>query len=559
MRRILLASLLGASLPAAAAAQTADEIKNAANTPQSVLTYGMSYSQQRFSPLTQINRDTVKRLVPAWSYSMNNNTGEEAQPLVYNGIIYVTSQAKTVAVDALTGKEVWNTPIEYPPDTTRVVCCGIVNRGAAIYEGKIFRTTLDARVIALDAKTGKQLWSTKSGDAKDGIAMTGAPLIANGVLITGMAGAEYGSRGYVEGYDPNDGKRLWRFYTVPRPGEPGAKTWPGDAANASGGSSWTTGTYDPELDLVFWGIGNPAPWNALLRKGDNLYTNTIVALRPKTGELVWHYQMSPNDPFDHDNITSIILAELTIEGKPTKVLLQAARNGFYYVLERKTGQLLSANPYVKVTWADGIDKETGRPVWTEATKKAIAYTDEIQVWPHITGGTNWFPNAFDPRTNMAYVNTADWGMNYKPDPIEDIRNLKPGDSHRGVKITPIFNQDGTRGHLRAIDPLTGKSKWSIPFKSPNWAGTLVTAGGLVFTGTLTGEFIAVDTDTGKIVWQFQTPSGIIGQPVTWEHDGKQYVTVPSGTGGVYVLKTPDPNLVHVPPGGTLWTFKLMDQ
>jgi alcohol dehydrogenase (cytochrome c) len=519
----------------------------------------MSYSQQRFSPLTQINRDTVKRLVPAWSYSMNNNTGEEAQPLVYNGVIYVTSHAKTVAVDALTGKEVWNTPIEYPPDTTRVVCCGIVNRGAAIYQGKIFRTTLDARVIALDMKTGKQIWSTKSGDAKDGIAMTGAPLIANGVLITGMAGAEYGSRGYVEGYDPNDGKRLWRFYTVPRPGEPGAKTWPDDAANASGGSSWTTGTYDPELDLVFWGIGNPAPWNALLRKGDDLYTNTIVALRPKTGELVWHYQMSPNDPFDHDNITSIILAELTIEGKPSKVLLQAARNGFYYVLERKTGQLIAANPYIKVTWADGIDKETGRPVWTETTKKAIAYTEEIQTWPHITGGTNWFPNSFDPRTNTAYVNTADYGMNYKPDPIEEIKNLKPGDSHRGVKITPIFNQDGSRGHLRAIDPMTGKSKWSIPFKSPNWAGTLVTAGGLVFTGTLTGEFIAVDSDAGKIVWQFQTPSGIIGQPVTWERDGKQYVTVTSGTGGVYVLKTPDPNLVHVPPGGTLWTFKLMDQ
>jgi alcohol dehydrogenase (cytochrome c) len=559
MRRLLLASLIGASLPAMAAAQTADDIKNAANTPQNVLTYGMSYSQQRFSPLTQINRDTVKRLVPAWSYSMNNNTGEESQPLVYNGVIYVTSHAKTVAVDALTGKEIWNTAIEYPPDTTRVVCCGIVNRGAAIYEGKIFRTTLDARVIALDMKTGKQIWSTKSGDAKDGIAMTGAPLIANGVLITGMAGAEYGSRGYVEGYDPNDGKRLWRFYTVPRPGEPGAKTWPDDAANASGGSSWTTGTYDPELDLVFWGIGNPAPWNALLRKGDDLYTNTIVALRPKTGALVWHYQMSPNDPFDHDNITSIIQAELTIEGKPTKVLLQAARNGFYYVLERKTGQLIAANPYIKVTWADGIDKETGRPVWTETTKKAIAYTEEIQTWPHITGGTNWFPNSFDPRTNTAYVNTADWGMNYKPDPIDEIKDLKPGDSHRGVKITPIFNQDGSRGHLRAIDPMTGKSKWSIPFKSPNWAGTLVTAGGLVFTGTLTGEFIAVDSDAGKIVWQFQTPSGIIGQPVTWERDGKQYVTVTSGTGGVYVLKTPDPNLVHVPPGGTLWTFKLMDQ
>jgi alcohol dehydrogenase (cytochrome c) len=558
MRSLLFAALMSTALPVAALAQTADEIKNAEKTPQSVLTYGMSYSQQRFSPLTQINRDTVKRLVPAWSYSMNNNTGEESQPLVYKGVIFVTSQNKTVAIDALTGKEIWNTPIEYPPDTTRVVCCGIVNRGAAIYDGKIFRTTLDARVIALDAKTGKEIWNVKSGDAKDGIAMTGAPLIANGVLMVGMAGAEYGSRGYIEGYDPNDGKRLWRFYTVPRPGEPGSNSWPNDAANASGGSTWTTGAYDPELDLVFWGIGNPAPWNALLRKGDDLYTNSIVALRPKTGEMVWHYQTSPNDPFDHDNITSIILADMTIDGKTAKVLMQPGRNGFFYVLERKTGQLIAANPYVKVTWASGIDKETGRPIWTEATKKVLERTEEIESWPSISGGTNWYPSSFDPRTNTAYVNTLAMGMKYQPEPVEEIKDLKPGDSHRAAKVTRVFEPDGIRGHLNAIDPMTGKSKWAIPFKSPNWAGTLVTAGGLVFTGELTGEFIAVDSDSGKILWQFQTPSGIIGQPVTWEHDGKQYVTVASGTGGVYVLKTPDPNLKHVPPGGTLWTFRLMD-
>lgn len=558
MKSLLFAALLSTALPAATLAQTADEILNADKAPQNVLTYGMSYSQQRFSPLAEINRDTVKRLVPAWSYSLNNNTGEESQPLIYKGVMYVTSQNKTVAIDALTGKEIWNTRIEYPPETTRVVCCGIVNRGAAIYDGKIFRTTLDARVIALDAKTGKQLWSVKSGDAKDGIAMTGAPLIASGVLIVGMAGAEYGSRGYLEGYDPSDGKRLWRFYTVPRPGEPGAKTWPNDAANASGGSTWTTGAYDPELDLVFWGIGNPAPWNPLLRKGDDLYTNSIVAIRPKTGELVWHYQTSPNDPFDHDNITSIILADMVVDGRPTKVLMQAGRNGFFYVLERKTGQLIAANPYVKVTWASGIDRETGRPIWTESTKKVLEFTDEIETWPSISGGTNWYPYSFDPRTNTAYVNTLAMGMKYQPEPIEEIRNLKPGDSHRAVKISRVFDPDGMRGYLQAIDPLTGKSKWKTAFKSPNWAGTLVTAGGLVFTGELTGEFIAVDSDTGKILWQFQTPSGIIGQPVTWEHDGKQYVTVTSGTGGVYVLKTPDPNLVHVPPGGTLWTFKLMD-
>jgi alcohol dehydrogenase (cytochrome c) len=250
MKSALCAALLIVACPVAALAQTADEIKNAEKTPQNVLTYGMSYSQQRFSPLSQINRNTVKRLVPVWSYSMNNNTGEESQPLIYNGVMYVTSQDKTVAIDALTGREIWKTPIEYAADTTRVVCCGIVNRGAAIYEGKVFRTTLDARVIALDMKTGKEVWSVKSGEPKDGIVMTGAPLIANGVLITGMAGAEYGSRGYIEAYDPNDGKRLWRHYNVPRPGEPGANSWPNDAANASGGSSWTTGSYDPDLEQI---------------------------------------------------------------------------------------------------------------------------------------------------------------------------------------------------------------------------------------------------------------------------------------------------------------------
>jgi alcohol dehydrogenase (cytochrome c) len=559
MKSVFCAALLIAACPVTALGQTAAELLNAEKTPQNVLTYGMTYSQQRFSPLTQINRGTVKRLVPFWSYSMQNDNGEESQPLIYDGVMYLTSQGYTVAVDALTGKEIWKTPIEYPSDTTRVVCCGAINRGAAIYEGKVFRTTLDAHIIALDMKTGKQMWNVKSGDVKDAVVMTGAPLIANGVLITGMAGAEFGSRGYIEAYDPNTGNRLWQHYTVPRPGEPGADSWPDNAANASGGSTWTTGTYDPDLDLVFWGVGNPAPWNALLRKGDALFTESILAIRPKTGEVVWYLQESPDDPFDHDNVTSIIDATLTINGKPTKVLLQAGRNGFYYVVDAKTGKLVAANPYVKVTWASGVDLATGRPQWTETTKKAVTYTEEIESWPHTGGATNWYPASFDPRTQTAYVNTMDFGMTYKPDPVDKIRNLKPGDPQRGVHVTPIYNADGMRGYLRAIDPMTGKSKWAIAFKSPNWAGTLVTAGGLVFTGEQTGEFIAVDSDTGKIVWQFQTPSGIIGQPVAWEHDGKQYVTITSGIGGGYVLHVKDPNLDHVPKGGTLWTFALLDQ
>ncbi len=557
MTRLLLAAALSVSLTSLAAAQTDETLRNAGKDPGSILTYGMSYSQQRYSPLTKINRDNVKRLVPAWSYSMAGNYGEESQPLIVDGVMYVTSHDKTVAVDALTGKEIWKTMIEYAPETTRVVCCGIVNRGSAVYDGKVFRTTLDARVIALDQKTGKEVWATKSGDAKDGLAMTGAPLLANGVLLVGVAGAEFGIRGYIEGYDPQTGKRLWRSYTIPRPGEPGADSWPDNAANASGGSTWTTGSYDPELDLVFWGIGNPAPWNPLLRKGDDLYTNSIVALRPKTGEFVWHYQMSPNDPFDHDGVNAVMQAELQVDGKPMKVVMQAGRNGFFYVLERATGKLIAANKYVKVTWADSVDLETGRPVWSEDTKAVINGTAKGTFFPNISGGTNWFPPSFNPQTGLAYVNTLYMGMEYQPQPIEAIKDLKPGQPHYGVDRKNIFDPDH-RGFLKAIDPLTGKAKWELGFKSPNWSGTLATAGGLVFTGTLTGEFIAVDADTGKIVWQFQTPSGIIGQPVTWERDGKQYVTVTSGTGGVYVLKTPDPNLTHVPAGGSLWTFRLFE-
>jgi alcohol dehydrogenase (cytochrome c) len=554
----MLAMLLCACLPAAGFAQSDEDLRNAASDHRDVLTYGMTYSQQRFSPLDQINRQTVKRLVPAWSYSMASNLGEESQVLVKDGVMYVTSHDKTVAIDALTGKEIWKTLVEYPPETTRVVCCGIVNRGAAIYEGLLFRTTLDAHVIALDVKTGKEVWNVKSADPSEGFAMTGAPLVANGVVINGVAGAEYGSRGYLEGHDPKTGKTLWRHYTVPRPGEPGADTWPNNAANASGGSTWTTGSYDPDLDLVFWGIGNPAPWNPLLRKGDNLYTNSIVALRPKTGEFVWHYQMSPNDPFDHDGVNALVQADINADGATHKVVMQAGRNGFFYVLERATGKLLAANNYVKVTWADGVDRETGRPIWTEPTKQVLNGTAKITTYPNISGGTNWFPMSYSPLTGLAYVNTLNIGMTYEPEPIEAIKDLKPGQPHYGVKRQNLFPDPEPRGYLRAIDPLTGKSKWETGFKSPNWAGTLATAGGLVFTGTLTGEFIAVDADTGKILWQFQTPSGIIGQPVTWERDGKQYVTVTSGIGGVYALKTPDPNLAHVPAGGSLWTFKLFE-
>jgi alcohol dehydrogenase (cytochrome c) len=520
----------------------------------------MGYSQQRYSPLTHINRDNVKRLVPAWSYSMADNRGQEAQPLVKDGIIYLTDHEKTVALDALSGKEIWKSVIEYPPDTTRVVCCGIVNRGAALFDGKLYRTTLDAHVIALDIATGKEVWRTKSSDPKDGYSMTVAPLVASGVVIAGVAGAEFGHRGYLEGLDPQTGKQLWRTYTIPAPGEPGSETWPGDSGLHGGGSTWITGSYDPELDLVFWGTGNPAPWNPLLRQGDNLHTNSILAIQPKTGKIVWHYQMSPNDPFDYDGVNELVHAELAIDGTPRKVIMQANRNGFLYVIERATGKLLAANKFVKVNWAERIDLATGRPVWTDVTKAALEGKN-VQVWPHLTGGKNWHPMAYSPETKLVYVNTMDFGWDYQPLPREEVANLQPGQPHYGIKrpFVYLFDDPNGRGYLRAVDPLTGQSKWAVPFKSPNFAGTLVTAGGLVFTGRLTGEFMAVDAETGKTLFEFQTSAGIVGQPVTWERDGKQYITITNGATGPYVMRAGDPNLAHVPAGGSIWTFKLFEE
>jgi len=540
-----------------ALAQTADELKNDDKTPGDVLTYGMGYSQHRFSPLTQINRQTVKRLVPAWSYSMADNRGLEGQALVKDGVVFLTDHEKTVAVDALTGREIWKTMIEYPPETTRVVCCGIVNRGAALFDGKLYRTTLDANVIALDAKSGKEVWRTKSSDPKDGYSMTVAPLVANGVVIAGVAGAEYGIRGYLEGFDAQTGKSLWRTYTIPEKGQPGSETWPGDTWKQGGGSTWITGSYDPDLDLVYWGTGNPAPWNPLNRKGDNLYTNSVLAFQPKTGKVVWHFQMTPGDPFDYDGVNEWILADLPVDGGTRKVVMHADRNGYLYVIERATGKLVAANAFVKVNWADGIDKETGRPVWSAETKAVVDKGEKQRIYPAVSGGKNWGPMAFDPTRRLLYINTNEWGMDYEPAPVEQVANLKAGQPHYGVKFPAAFDAD-KRGLLRATDPLTGKAKWELPFKSPNIAGVLATAGGLVFTGMLTGEFIAVDADTGKIVWQFQTPSGIVGQPITWEKDGKQYVTVTSGIGGVYALKMGDPNVAKVPAGGSLWTFKLFE-
>ncbi len=376
-------------------AQTAQDLIDDASTPGDVLTYGMGYGQQRYSPLDQVNTDTVSGLAPVWAYSLDDGRGQESFPLVHDGVMYLTTHKSTMAVDAKSGKQIWKSGVEYPAETPRVACCGIVNRGLAMMDGKLFRTTLDANVIALDAATGEEIWRTNSIDFKSGYSFTVAPLLADGVLIVGISGGEYGIRGYIEGYDPETGDRLWRTYTVPAPGEPGSETWPeGDAWERGGGPAWLTGTYDPELNTVYWGTGNAGPWNAGVRPGDNLFTTSILALDPKSGEIKWHYQTTPNDPFDYDATNELVLAEL--DGQ--KVVMQANRNGFFYVLNRETGDLVAANKFVdRVDWADSIDLETGKPQETAVADGARS-GEEVEFWPSAFGGKNWSPMSYRSRS-----------------------------------------------------------------------------------------------------------------------------------------------------------------
>jgi alcohol dehydrogenase (cytochrome c) len=555
MKTPLWAFGLAMLLAPAAMAQTSDDLVRGAIDTGNVLNYGMGYNLQRFSALKQIDKDTVKRLIPVWNYSFDDNRSEESQPLVYKGVLYVTTNSATMAVDAKTGKQIWKTKVEYPPETPRIVCCGIINRGAALYDGKIFRTTLDANVIALDAQTGKELWRKNAIDFKTGYSMTVAPLVADGVVITGISGAEFGTRDFIDGWDPKNGEHLWRTYTVPATGEPGNDTWKGDTWKLGGGSTWITGSFDPELHTVYWGIGNPGPFNAAVRPGDNLYTCSVLALDPKTGKIKWYFQFSPNNPFDYDAVAEMVLATINVDGKPTQVLMDANRNGFFYVLDRTNGKLLAANPYVKVNWASGIDMKTGRPIETDVTTKARA-GEKVVVWPSILGGKNWEPMSFNPQNGTAYANTLNFGGHYKT----VAADYKAGEWYTGMDLSDLWEwPQGPRGYLKAIDPLTGKTKWENGTDIPRFSGVLSTGGGLVFSGQLTGEFEAFDAESGKKLWQFQTGSGIEGQPITWEQDGVQYIAVASGYGGVYSLFSGDARLAAVPAGGSLWVFALAPQ
>jgi alcohol dehydrogenase (cytochrome c) len=549
MKKIWLCAVL--LWPSLSLGQTTQELVNDGKNPENVTTQSMGYDRKSYSPLSQINKGNIKRLVPIWSSSLMNDQGELAQPTVYNGVMYVINGKWSFAIDVDTGKQIWRTPVKLDPGTPQRLN---YTRGAAtIFNGKLFRVTLDNHVLALDMKSGTEVWNQKFADSKDGFYSTGGPIVANGVLISGVAGGESTTRGFLDGWDPDTGRKLWRRYTIPAPGEPGSETWPknSEAYLQGGGPTWRSGSYDPELDLVYWGVGNAEPYDPRPRQGlDSLYTNSVLALKPKTGEIVCYYQYTPNDVYDVDATDEQILADVRDGGQLRKVMIQTNKNGFLYVVDRTNCKPIAATAYTKVNWASYIDTESGRPVLTDVYKR-FAAGEEVEIYP--SRGTNAVPAAFDPTTGLLYANS--WNVPR----LQKLAAPKPfvlGGQSTGVEARQPEPKPGEPvGHFAAIDPLTGKAKWEVPLMDlPSSAGMLVTGGGLLFTGKLTGEFIALDKATGQTLWQFQTGSSVNSTAITYTHKGRQYVSIASGLGGVLATRYAAQKM---PSGGAMWTFAVM--
>src|ERR1700722_2224196 len=451
MEKIPLCVMLLCLWPALGFAQSNDDLVNDGKNTDNVTTESMGYDRKSFSPLKQINKTNIKRLVPIWNSSLMNDQGELSAPTIYNGVMYVINGKWTFAIDVETGKQIWRTPVRLEPGTVG----GAYNRGAAtIFNGKIFRVTIDNHLVAIDMKTGEQLWNQKYAEQKEGFYSTGGPIVANGVVISGVAGGESTTRGFLDGWDPETGKKLWRHYTIPAPGEPGSETWPknSDAWTQGGGPTWRSGSYDPQLDLVYWGTGNAEPYDPRPRENlDSLYTNSVLAIRPKTGQMVCYYQYTPNDVYDVDATDEQVLADIPVNGQMRKVMIQANKNGFLYVLDRTNCKLIAAHPIVKVNWATHIDMTTGRPVLTDIQKRFSA-GEEVEIWP--SRGTNAVPIAFNPTTGLIYASTWD---------IPRIQKLAPekptviGAQSTGVEArNPDTNPGDVLGHFAAINPLTGE-------------------------------------------------------------------------------------------------------
>ncbi len=529
-------------------------IVNADATPGEWLSVGRTYDEQRFSPLRKINDKNVDELGLAWSYKIDIDRGTEATPLVVDGVMYTTGPFSMVyALNAVNGKLLW----KYDPKVNKAVagkaCCGVVNRGVAVWKGRVYVGVFDGRLVALNAKTGDVEWETNTLiDKSLNYTITGAPRVVNGKVLIGNGGAELGVRGYITAYDADTGKQAWRFFTVPGdPSKPvenpilkmAQETWFGDTywKQGGGGTVWDSMAYDPELNLLYIGVGNGSPWNISKRsegKGDNLFLSSIVALDADTGEYVWHYQTTPGDAWDYTATQHIILAELEIDGEQRKVLMQAPKNGFFYVLDRKTGKLISAENFVPMNWADGIDMETGRPNFTGEAD----YSEEPKVvTPSPFGAHNWQPMSYNPNTGLVYI-PAHYSMflfvNAEADPQQILNvwnvGIEPFDMPSDSKGLEDLGKQFS-GALLAWDPVKQKVAWKVEYPSIWNGGTLSTAGNLVFQGTAGGEVRAYAADSGKLLWQSPANTGVIAAPMTYEVDGQQYVTFMAGWGGAYAL------------------------
>ena len=531
---LLIVALL--SLPLDAQQVSFDRILRAASEPQNWLTYSGTYMSQRYSLLKQIDPSNVRNLELKWVLPNQVFGAWQSSPIVVDGIMYVTQRPNDVlAVDAKTGRVFWL--YHYTNATNQRVCCGANNRGVAILGDTVFMGTLDAHLVAIDARNGKALWNVAVGDSAQAYSITLAPLVVKDKVIVGVGGAEYGIRGFIAAYDPRTGKELWKFHTIPSPGEPGSDSWSGNAWEHGGGSVWVTGSYDPTLNLTYWGVGNPGPdWNPDQRPGDNLYTDSVVALDPDTGTLKWHYQFTPNDGYDYDSVQVPVLADMNWRGRPAKVMLWANRNGYFYVLDRATGQFLSGTPFVKVNWASGFD-QGGRPMQTPQPAGA-------PTWPGNQGGTNWYSPSYSPRTELFYVSAwENYASIYRKETVEFIpgrafagggfRVLAPSPDAPTPGIgrrSPINNWTNVvaNGAVIAIDPRTGQHKWKFTQYDVTDSGILTTASDLLFTGGREGYFHALDARTGSLLWKVNLGGQIVNGPMTYQVDGKQYVAVISG-------------------------------
>jgi alcohol dehydrogenase (cytochrome c) len=506
-----------------------ERLVRADQEPQNWLSYSGSYQGWRYSTLTQINAGNAPRLRPEWALQTGSAGKFEATPLVVDGVLYVTGQDnRVIAADARTGKAIWRFQRSLPEKLH--TCCGTVNRGVAVLGNKVFFATLDAHLIALDAKTGSVVWDVETADYMKGYAFTVAPLAVKDKIVVGTSGGEYGARCFIDAYDAETGKHAWRFYTIPGPGDPGHETWQGDSWKSGGGPAWLTGTYDPELNLLYWGVGNPGPdGNGDMRQGDNLFSDCMLALDPDTGKVKWYFQFTPHDTHDWDATEIPVLVDADWRGSRRKLLLQANRNGFYYVLDRTNGEFLLGKPFVHtITWAKEIGAD-GKPVVLPGTEPSPQGT---RVCPGASGATNWMSPSYNPVTNLLYVSAREVCEKF----YTSAQPFREGHLFMGSSFQAI-PEEKTWGGLRALDPLSGETKWEFELYSASWAGVLSTAGGVLFTGDMEGNLIALDAQTGKHLWHFQTGSPIFASPMTYAVDGRQYVVIPSG-GALFAFALP---------------------